>query len=309
MQRLFLMALAVLLLSAPAAAQARTANVIVGIGDQQATTFTDTHWQALHVRYTRYFVRYDAISTPYALAQADAYMAAAKAANVHVLLHFSTNNYGRKKAKLPSVAAYKSKVGALVKRYKKLGVKDFGVWNEANNQTEPTYRSPSRAAQFYLALRKLCSGCNIVALDVLDQPGVGTYISKFFAALPSSSRSSKLIVGIHDYGDVNRFRTKGTKAIITATRKRDRRARFWLTETGGLAQFKPNFPCNLSRQKRATDQMFKLIKGFDKDLERAYSFNWHGTDCTGFDAGLINSDGTTRPAYTAFKTGLKGVRR
>ena len=48
---------------------------------------------------------------------------------------------------------------------------EWGSWNEANHKTQPTSKSPRSAAQFYGQMRKLCTGCTIVALDVLDQQG------------------------------------------------------------------------------------------------------------------------------------------
>lgn len=309
MRRSLLLSLVLVLACLPAAADARPANVIIGLGDQHAQMFKDPAWQRLGLRYTRYFIRYDAMSQPKALASADAFVKAARTAKVRVLLHISTDDFTRKQALLPSVTRYRATVGPLIAHFRALGVTEFGAWNEANNQSQPTYRSPARAAQFYVAMRSMCKGCTIVALDALDQGGVAAYIGAWFKALPASLRTAKMIVGIHNYADVNRFRTKGTKGIIAAVRARNPNSVFWLTETGGLARFDPSFPCDLNRQKRATDQLFRLVRTFDAALERAYLYNWRGTGCEGFDSGLVNADGSLRPAYRAFRTGLAGARR
>jgi hypothetical protein len=58
--------------------------------------------------------------------------------------------------------------------------------------------------------------------------------------------------------------------------------------------------------------MFDMIKAYDKDVERLYSYNWFGTGnggCDGFDAGLVDADGTPRRAYATFKSGLKNTGR
>ena len=56
--------------------------------------------------------------------------------------------------------------------------------------------------------------------------------------------------------------------------------------------------------------MFDLVKKYDKDVERLYSYNWFGDGLhAGFDAGLVEENGTPRPAYTAFKNGLKNTTR
>ena len=47
-------------------------------------------------------------------------------------------------------------------------IRDYLTWNEANHCSQPTCNNPKRAAQYYLALRKHCRGCRIVAADVLD---------------------------------------------------------------------------------------------------------------------------------------------
>jgi len=56
--------------------------------------------------------------------------------------------------------------------------------------------------------------------------------------------------------------------------------------------------------------MFDLIKKYDKNIERLYSYNFFGNGCTpAFDGGLVEEDGTPRPAYATFKKGLKNTTR
>ena len=144
-----------LLLTVPASASAKT-NVAVGIGDQSPNMFTDANWKALNLKKTRYFLEWNTIDQPDQLARADAFVTAARGANVSVLMHISTDDINSQPRKpLPSNSAYKSKVGALVARYRPQGVKDWGVWNEANHKSQPTARNPKRAAAFYKTFRKL----------------------------------------------------------------------------------------------------------------------------------------------------------
>ncbi|MCW3017268.1 MAG: hypothetical protein JWO02_4360 [Solirubrobacterales bacterium] len=291
-------------------AQAKT-NIAVGIGDQSPTMFASPAYKALNLKKTRYFIPWNSIHNAGELAKADAFVKAATAAKVKVLMHISTDDFTSKKAKLPSVSAYKKDVGALVRRYKKLGVKEWGVWNEANHASQPTYRSPKRAAQFFTTMRSICSGCTIVALDVLDQAGVDTYIKKWYAAVPAAKRKYAKIVGIHNYSDVNRKRSTGTATIIRTVKKYDRTSTdFWLTETGALVSFGASFPCSESRAGNRMTYMFTLAKKYRSDITRLYSYNWQGTDCQNrFDAGLVHPDGSIRPSYTAFKTGAKSFTR
>ncbi|MGH2899535.1 MAG: hypothetical protein ACRDMZ_12735, partial [Solirubrobacteraceae bacterium] len=174
-------------------------------------------------------------------------------------------------------------------------------------------------AQFYTTMRRMCRGCRIVALDVLDQSGVERYIARWLKAAGSAGTKAK-IFGIHNYSQVNRRITAkkasgkypGTERIIKAVKKKAKRAKFWYTETGGVASFGGAFPCDRARQANRTKFMFSLIKTYDKDVERLYSYNWFGTrngGCDGFDAGLVEENGTTRAAYDAFKSGLKNTRK
>ena len=105
-----------------------------------------------------------------------------------------------------------------VRHFRKLGVSEFGVWNEENHVSQPTYKNAGRAAAYYRTLRSICHHCTIVALDVLDQRGVQGYISRWFRALPRSYRHSRIYIGIHNYSDTNRLRSRGTSAIIRAAR-------------------------------------------------------------------------------------------
>ena len=298
---LILPALLAGLLLAPAA-HAKT-HVAVGIGDESRYIFTDNNFRALHIKKVRYFIRWDAIRKKDALAAADEYVAAARQAHVRVLMHISTSDLRAKKGSLPSVKSYKKYVGRLVRRYKAKGVKEWGVWNEANHKSQPTYRSPKRAAQYFKAMRSICHGCTIVALDILDQAGATRYIQRWFKALGHSYSRRASIIGIHNYSDTNRYRDRGTRAILKMSKRYNSRAKFWLTETGGVVNFGRSFRCNQKNAAKAVKYMFTLTKRHRRDIKRLYTYNYFGTkpSCTGFDAGLVNFDGSARPSYDTFK--------
>ncbi|MDQ3768329.1 MAG: hypothetical protein M3370_02460 [Actinomycetota bacterium] len=314
------------LLALPSAAPAKV-NIAVGIGDQHTSMFANPFWQSLNVRQTRYFIHWDAIDKPAELHKADQFVLAARNARQRVLLHISTNDLAPGKAKLPSARAYRLKVKALYNRYRPLGVRDWGVWNEANHKTQPTYRSARRAATFAKDMRKFCKDCNVVALDILDQKSkkgsksdYDRYIREWFRWAGPAGRSKKLIIGIHNYSEVNRGRTATTGRIIREVKKHNRSAKFWYTETGGLAGFGRSFPCDPSspssiaagekRQAKAINHMFRLAKKYRRDVKRLYSYNWTGTNCTNrFDAGLVRLDGSDRPAARSFRARLREYRR
>ncbi len=312
-----LAALAVLVV--PASAPAKV-NVAVGIGDQSSRMFGSPLYESLALKRTRYFIEWNAIDQQGELAKALAFVNAARASGVTTLMHISTDDINSvPRRKLPSVRAYRSKVRALYKVFRPLGVKEWGVWNEANHKTQPTAKNPKRAAQFFTTLRSFCKGCTIVALDVLDQSGVETYIKRWFRAL-GRNRTKAKVIGIHNYSEVNRKlgerrsrsslrKYPGTKRIIDAGRKGNRRVKFWYTETGGLVNFGRAFPCSESRAASRTKYMFTLAKRYRRHVTRLYTYNWFGADCIGFDAGLVDADGTARTAYAVFKSRLKGFTK
>jgi hypothetical protein len=310
------------LLAIPTVASAKV-NVAVGVGDQSPKMFSDANWKSLGLKKTRYFIEWNAISQPTEIAKADAFVTAARAAGVKVLMHISVDNINSSpRTPLPSVAQYKASVGALIKRYKPQGVTDWGAWNEANHKSQPTAKNPKRAAQFYTTMKSLCSGCKIVALDVLDQAGVEKYIASWFKAAGANAARAR-IVGIHNYSEVNRKLTDkrsaasfrqypGTRRIISAVRKGNKSAKFWYTETGGVTKLGSAFPCDDARAASRTQYMFTLAKKFDTYIDRLYTYNWTPTPvCSSarFDSGLVNPDGTPRPAFAVFKKNLKTFKR
>jgi hypothetical protein len=312
-RRVALLAL-VLTLAAPAAADARI-PIRVGIGDQDASMFGQSAFQRAKFKRVRYFIAWNAIDSPTTLSNADTFIRTARANRFSVLLHISTDDYTIKRAHLPSVSAYRSKVGALVRRYRALGVKEFGTWNEANHASQPTYRSPTRAASFFREMYRLvkarCRSCGVVALDVLDQTGVERYMRSFYRALSPTFRRRATIVGIHNYGDVNRKRTTFTRNIITIARHYNRSTRIWFTETGGIVNFGRNFPCSTSRAASRLNTMFSLARRFRRSgVQRIYIYSWRGPGCSArFDAGLVGPGGTPRRGYSVVRRQLSNYLR
>ena len=300
--RIAVLALVIAALSAAPAANAKI-HVALGIGEQSPSDFTNKNFKALKIKKARYFIAWNAIHNKGLIAQTDAYVKAARSHGVRVLIHISTDNYAHRKAKLPTVSQYKHDVGRLIRRYKAKGVKEWGVWNEADHISEPTWKNPKRAAQYFLAMRSMCKGCTIVALDMLDQANAKSYVARWFKAIPKSKRRYAKVFGIHNYPDVNRFRAFGTRKLIADIRHFNKRAQFWLTETGGIVNLGKNFPCSTKRAAKATKYMFTLAKKYRKSIKRMYPYNFFGTNpsCGFFDAGLVTFDGKKRASYDIVK--------
>ena len=116
-------------------------------------------------------------------------MNAARARKQEVLVMFtarrgcySRGKYSKSSAcKAPSKAAYTS----AFKKFKKAfpWAKTYAPWNEANHVSQPTSKSPKRAADYYAALRANCKGCKILGADVLDQSNVKTWLKRLHPLL------------------------------------------------------------------------------------------------------------------------------
>jgi hypothetical protein len=318
------------LLAFPAAGFAAKTRVAVGMGDQAPTMFTNPDFKSLKVKKARLFVRWDAIDEPTKLAEIDTWLVAAKTAKVKPLLHLD----GVFTEKVPTVAEYRTKVRALVDRYRRgtegrASVTEWGVWNEANSRTQPVFKFAGRTAQYFLALRSMCRGCTIVALDLLDAGNIKGYIRSFYRKLGKKKRLAS-IVGMHNYGDTNR-RNNNTRLIIREVRKYNRRAKFWMTETGGIALLQTEArdgsglvasrglgcdPANPAaaerRQSKAVAKMFKIARKYRRYITRLYPYNFFATDCDlalRFDAGLIRRDGSKRPAFNTLKRAMRNFIR
>jgi hypothetical protein len=242
---------------------------------------------------------------PDALQGLQAWLAAASAAGVQPLIAFYHND--TMPTQMPSVTTYTADMKAFVAMFPT--VTNLQPWNEVNrgNVRAPgdDYDSPTakQSAQYYLALKGVCPTCTIVGLDVLDSTSPSAtiaYINAFKHDV--GKRHMPQIWGLHNYSETNRFEDNGTKAIL-----RDIPGKLWLTETGGLAEFKPSFPYNLKRQARATAYMFALADS-SRRITRLYDYSFFGGSAPngGFDAGLTSATGTPRPAYCVFYEHARG---
>ncbi len=309
-----------LALLAPAVAPARS-SIKVGIADQSPAMFDSPSFQALNIKRTRYFVPADVMQDSAERARARAFVEAARAAGVSTFLHISTADLRDKRGKVVSTSAYRRNVSRFVVYFRKLGVKEFGAWNEVNHKTQETWNRVGNAVSYYKsmyrAVRQRCSTCTVVGLDVLDQVGVERYIASFYGRLDSTWRKRLKVVGIHNYSDVNRNRSRGTSKIIRTVRRYNKRTKFWFTETGALASFGAAFPYSESRQASRIRNMFTYASRYrTQGVQRVYSYNWfgieNGTSCgkrCRFDAGLVDPDGSVRPVYSVFKSKLAGFSR
>jgi hypothetical protein len=308
-----LLPLAALVICAVFAAPAQ-ANFIVGMSDQHAAMFDNTNFQALKVKRIRYLVPWDWYKHSGQAAEVKGFMDRAGTAGADVLVHFTarrgcyTNGrYSKRKVcRAPSVGTYKSVFKRFRREYP--SVKTFGAWNEGNHVSQPVSKNPKRAAQYFLAARSLCRSCKIIAADVLDQSNMTRWVTKFKRYDKGKAR----IWGLHNYGDVNRRRTSGTRDLLRLAP-----GEVWLTETGGILKFGSAYPRSQNRQAKATKYMFSMVSKYDSRqrglkgrITRLYNYQWTGAPRSArFDAGLVNENGTPRKAYKVFKQKAKRFKR
>jgi Glycosyl hydrolase catalytic core len=286
----------------PACAPATSdAKYVIAMGDQQFGLFTDPLFTPLHITRVRYIVPYDAaIKNDFERQEADLFLTAARTSHSKVLVSFSHSRRKGRTHHLPSVKEFTKDFRAFRKRYPQ--VKEYSPWNEANHSSQPTVHNPKRVAEYFLATKKYCKGCTIVALDVLDSTNIKStigYVKKF---AKYAKKGHPRIWGLHNYSDTNRFRNKGTKAVLKAVK-----GDLWLTETGGVVNFGGSFPYDEDRAARALNYLFTTLAPSNKRIKRVYLYQWSGAPRgTRFDAGLINPDGTPRPGYFVVKRKLTG---
>ena len=287
------------LLALPAASQAYT----TGVADQNAAMFTTPLFTQLHTRISRYIAPYDVADgnrkNTAPLNQFINWYNHAKALHIQIFVAFYHSEITP--TRLPSVGVYTRDIQKFMKRFP--DIKVFQPYNEANRGNVPhAFSSPSAslAAQYYVALKRVCRHCQIAGLDLLDGPSIAPtirYLHAFQSALGRMHSRQPSIWGLHNYSDTNRNRTTGTRAVLASTH-----GQLWLTETGGVVKLGSSFTnhngSGIRRAANALKQMFKLAN-LSHRIARLYIFQWTGANANArFDAGLTAADGVSpRPGY------------
>ena len=320
MRRLVLIACLAALLAAGMTTPASA--LVAGIGDQNASTFSDPNFKKLRVKRTRLIVAWDAINKADERARLDQWLGAVRAAKLKPVIAFNPSSGSacpKSPCVIPSARAYKRALQAFRKRYS--WVKEFNFWNETNSATQPT--GPTRAsvlkktAALYKAGLAVCRRkCRMSGPDLLDQ-GVGDkrrsvrvrnqkrmkkWTSLFLRY--AGRRNYPKLWGIHNYGDTNYSRSTGTAFMLRSVAKR---GEVWVTETGGIYEFRlqsgrVTFRPSASRQAKATTNAYRVAKKYSRRIKRLYYYQWRKNNAFDFfDAGIVDFNGNPRPAYTALR--------
>ncbi len=334
----------ILLALVPALPAAASAKPTLGVSDNRPTMLADPLFTALGVKQVRVVVSYNAVTAgengdDEISGRVAPYIAAASFLGIDPLVAFEhsrgnaavvcAHGKGRSKAvcKLPSVASYKAEIMKFLTKFPT--VHTITPWNEENHFSQATYRDPARGAQFAKAAEQVCKSlgrtCTIPTMDILDSASNTksshpryTSTVKYVKRLRKAYGRQPAVCGIHNYADVNRFRTSGTKALTKAMRCKS----YWLTETGGDYAFgsfwnkdtKKVGKCKTSAgcQKKAMQFLFKRVIKVTSKIKRVYVYNWFGGSEPRFDAGIVKGSGNApsskaRPAYGVVKAHAPGA--
>jgi hypothetical protein len=293
----------------PASRAHAASSFTTGIGNESASMFANPLYKQLRTKIVRYIAPYDAVAHPYSLNKAIQFIRDAEALHEEVLVAFYHSEYTP--TQMPSVASYQRDVQRFVKLFPH--VRQYQSWDEANRGNEPhQWSSPSavQAAKYYQALLRVCKGCTVIGLDVLDQAYIQPtlqYIAEFKREIYRLETIMPKIWGLHDYSDVNRLEGWRTRDIVRALG-----GQVWLTETGGIVKFGGAFPNNhgsgLTRAAKVLKFTFALA-GSVPQVKRLYIYDWSGgTASTRFDAGLMNAHEQPRAGYVVVCHALHGAK-
>jgi hypothetical protein len=285
------------------------ATYLTGIGDESPEMFTDPNWKQLKTKVARYIAPYDAVAHSYSLDKAKVWIKAAEAAHQQVLVAFYHSEYSP--TRMPSVATYQKDVQKFIKDFPH--VKQYQSWDESNRgNIRGVLASPSAsaAAQYYQALIRVCKGCTVLGLDVLDANDISPtlqYISEFKREVGRLRTVMPKIWGLHNYSDINRLESWRTRDLIGALG-----GQVWLTETGGIVKFGGGFPnkngSGLRRASKVLGYMFNVAAAHAR-IKRLYIYDWTGGNAsTRFDAGLTDNHHKPRPGYVVVCKKLHGAK-
>ena len=141
-----------------------------------------------------------------------------------------------------------------------------------------------------------------MAADMLDTGNLSRYLGDVQAA---HAKGSPRLWGLHNYGDVNRRRTTFTKLMLRSVP-----GEVWLTETGGIVKLSPSFRRSPVARQGAHEGHVQARQQVRHEaprpaLEDHAPVRLHmvrrGPAAPASTPGLVNPDGTPRPAFTVFK--------
>jgi hypothetical protein len=316
-------AAALLAAAAPLLAATKAHHPQVGIGDDKPDMFSDPRFLALGIKTVRYDMHWDALSMPTFERTVTAWMKAAHAHHLDVLLTIDHSDkviykvvkvkekvHGKtvyvKKRKgfsqsrvLPTPAQYLTAFKAFRKRFP--WVKNFVTWDETNYYGEATYDKESLVASYYREMRKACSSCTILAAEFLD-------VNKH-EAVPTTTWAKKFVKalgyqpgywGLNNYEDANHLISTSTRELLGAVT-----GKIWLAETGGIVSRlhttnkQAGFTQDAAHAAKADTYLLKTIGSLSPRIQRIYLYEWDAKSRRdSWDTALISYNHVPRAGYS-----------
>jgi hypothetical protein len=277
-------ALAVLVVATAVGTGIARGAVMTGISDESSAFMSEQLFTALDVTHVRLVMPWDAALTggPWG-----GWLRSAHAAGLDVLVALEHDSWMRCPGLpcfAPTAAEYRTALRSLLVEYP--WVRALEPWNEPNSRTQPTFTKPQLAAGYWNAAAALCPSCTLVAGDMLDDAELDPYLQRYHAALDRAPA----VWGLHDYYDATYFTTTGADTMLARTS-----GELWMTETGGVVSHGAIQGNELGAAASA-GWVYGTAAARPR-ITRLYMYQWRGNPLLGFDSGLLNPDGTPRPAY------------
>ena len=289
--------------SAPASgptSHAARSHVLVGVGDNDTTMFSNKWFKRLPIKIARYGIDWNAAVTRNKgeLKAFKAWLQAATAAGVKPMVAFGAPG-GKAGNFIPKIKQYTAAIKAFVRDFP--SVKVYSPWNEPEFIYRSLAKQPGLAAAYFNALVRACHGCTIVAGDFYRPANQG--LSSWIKAYKKGLRFKPKAWAIHPYNDV---RTHNAGQIRILERYVGH-AQIWLDEISGVLH-RGHWPYpnqSAAGANRDEKYLFNLPKRFP-NITEIYHYQWLGVRGIGWDSGLLAPGGKPRPAYFTFAKAVNG---
>jgi hypothetical protein len=289
--------------AARASSPAKPAKLAIGLADNDTEFLTDRRFLALGIRFVRDEIPWNALLIPSERQRLTRWLDEARADHLTVLVTFD-HAAPPLRYTLPTVEEFST----LFERFRATypWVTEFVTWNESNYYGEPTSTHPARAARYYLALRRDCPSCTILAPDLLDITDRRYAVDevKWARELIRALGFEPAIWALNNYVGANSLSTRTTARLLAAVR-----GAVWFVETAGIVS-EPNraaaaTAANLAHQASVDRFILGPLAHLSPRIQRVYLYQWQlpGSD-SGWDSALISANGVPRPAYYALAQSL-----
>src|SRR3712207_1576736 len=228
-------------------------------------------------------------------------MGGARFAGVQPLVTFDRSSARSKY--LPTPSEFLAQFKAFRARYP--WVRDFSVWNEANEPGQPVYKRPDVMARYYKGMKAACASCKVLAADLLDLPSMVKWTKAYVKRLNTQPR----YWGLHNYVTANRLQTARPKELLKTVK-----GEVWLTETGGLVARRNKstikLPQGPAHAAKVTRFILRDLVNLDRRIARVYLYQWDSSSHTdSWDSSFVGPDDKARPSLGVLKQALAAVTK